>query len=243
MESIMEREKERYFTLVTLIQLFQSYIYNSNQANGEKIIQYIKQYLIGEEIPLPNGQYGDALALATMMGYDDVVTLLCSSQFRWQSQLSPLKECSINDRNAYLQFATLVFYLRRYGRVSSQAHTRDLLQFVNTTGNVWMPLPSGYYGNAIAVAFEMQLYAGAYFLLEHQDQLDLDTEVVAINCDDKTMSAENSFDFSLSYLPREIGRLNYQCGRSNPCRTISNIKWIEAIKDFLLENKTHVLYN
>lgn len=239
----MKYKKECYFTLATLIKLFQGYAYNGSVENGQKIIQYIEQYITGKELPLPNGQYGDALDLAEMMGFDDVVRLLQAYESKERLQSFFPAKCLVEDRQAYLRFATLVFYLRRYVRDSSQVHEEDLLQFVRTIGNAWMPLPSGYYGNALAVAVEMQLYAGAFLLLEHHDQLDLDTEVVAINDFGETMSIENSFDFSLSYLPSDIGMLNHQCNNPKQCRTISNIKWIDDIKNFLLNDKIHTLSN
>lgn len=61
-------------------------------------------------------------------------------------------------RIAYAHFATLCRILNDYSSNQDMNTTNDLKSITQLFTKSGMPLPSGRYGNPLAVALEMQLY-------------------------------------------------------------------------------------
>lgn len=59
-----------------------------------------------------------------------------------------------------------------------------------------MPLPSGRYGNSLAVALEMQEYKGALYMIQNADELGINLESVSSVYGENVWSAQQTFEFS-----------------------------------------------
>ena len=99
-------------------------------------------------------------------------------------------------RKAYSQFSALCRALNDFSFDGSDEKAEKLREIVKTSEDE-MPLPSGRYGNPLAVALEMQLYQGALFMLQNADELGIDLESVSSDCDRKNIwNASQTFEFS-----------------------------------------------
>lgn len=78
-------------------------------------------------------------------------------------------------RDAYRNFSVLCHELNDYAYDGDEEKLNTLLKVIN----VGMPLPSGRYGNSLAVALEMQLYVGALFIIKHADELGIDLKSIS----------------------------------------------------------------
>lgn len=101
------------------------------------------------------------------------------------------------NRTAYSHFASLCGALNDYS-FNQNDETTAQLKAITKSIKVGMPLPSGRYGNSLAVALEMQLYQGALFMIKNADDLKIDLESVSSEHGGKNIwDAKQTFELSL----------------------------------------------
>lgn len=99
-------------------------------------------------------------------------------------------------REAYHHFSTLCRALNDFSFDGNDETAEKLRELVKTFKDE-MPLPSGGYGNSLAIALEMQLYQGALFIIQNADELGIDLESVSSNYDGKNVwTAQQTFELS-----------------------------------------------
>lgn len=99
-------------------------------------------------------------------------------------------------RTAYSYFSTLCGALNDFS-FNRNDKTTAQLKAITKSIKVGMPLPSGRYGNSLAVALEMQLYQGALFMIENADDLEIDLESVSSEYGGKNVwDAQQTFELS-----------------------------------------------
>ena len=81
-------------------------------------------------------------------------------------------------RAAYNNFAILNIALKKYA-IQENKYTTEKLKALAILNFKGMPLPSGRYGNVLAVALEMQQYKGALFLMKNAKELEINLNVVS----------------------------------------------------------------
>ena len=79
-------------------------------------------------------------------------------------------------RSAFINAANLVTYMNKY-RYYMDEKDRKTIDFF-TLISEGLPLPSGRWGNAIALALEVNNYVAAEYLIENAHRLELDTNTV-----------------------------------------------------------------
>lgn len=82
------------------------------------------------------------------------------------------------NRTAYSHFSVLCGILNDFS-LNKDDKTIEQLKATMKFMNVGMPLPSGRWGNALAVALEMQLYQGALFMIKNAEDLEIDLDSVS----------------------------------------------------------------
>ena len=80
-------------------------------------------------------------------------------------------------KHAFTMAAELVNVMDEYGYKMNDISGLRLESLAGISGG--MPLPSGRWGNAIALALEINNYVAAEFLIENAEELNLDTNSVA----------------------------------------------------------------
>ena len=99
-------------------------------------------------------------------------------------------------RRAYSNFSTVCRVLNDFS-LNENAETTTQLKNVIKCINGGMPLPSGRYGNPLAVALEMQYYTGALFIIKNAVDLEIDLESVSSEYDGRNVwNAEQTFELS-----------------------------------------------
>jgi len=81
-------------------------------------------------------------------------------------------------RTAYSHFAILYNALNDFS-YNQDTETTNQLSAITQLSQVGMPLPSGRYGNALAVALEMQFYQGALFMIKNAEELGINLASVS----------------------------------------------------------------
>lgn len=81
-------------------------------------------------------------------------------------------------RSAYVDFANLYSAIEKYENNPNDQST-DLLKLYIMVCSNGMPLPSGRWGNQLAVALEMQKYIAALYMIENAEELGIDLEYVS----------------------------------------------------------------
>lgn len=80
-----------------------------------------------------------------------------------------------------------------------------------------MPLPSGRWGNALAVALEMMLYEPALLIIENADDLGIDLDAVSWEYDGENIwGAEETFEFSKTLLDMVKIQEHFECYKNDP---------------------------
>ena len=79
-------------------------------------------------------------------------------------------------QSAFINAANLVTYMKKYSYYMDEENKKYLDFF--TMFSEGLPLPSGRWGNAIALALEINNYVVAEYLIENADRLELDTNTV-----------------------------------------------------------------
>lgn len=119
--------------------------------------------------------------------------------FEWE-------ECIVNtninviameqSRTAYSLFSTLCNALNDFSFNKNDKTTEELKAIIKSI-NVGMPLPSGRYGNSLAVALEMQFYQGALFMIKNANDLEINLESVSSEYDGRNVwDARQTFELS-----------------------------------------------
>lgn len=99
-------------------------------------------------------------------------------------------------KDSFANFSMLYSALCEYSHEQNEQKLRGILRFIN----VGMPLPSGRYGNALAVALEMQEYQGALLMIQNASELGIDLESISSELGgNERWGADKTFEFSLSY--------------------------------------------
>lgn len=100
----------------------------------------------------------------------------------------------------YENFNLLCDKLDRYGYEQSPENERALYWVANALSQQGLPLPSGRYGNVLAVALEMHMYVGALYFIQNAEQLEINLESVSNECDGADIwDAQQTLEFSKSY--------------------------------------------
>ena len=86
-------------------------------------------------------------------------------------------------KSAFIIAANLVAYMDKYSYYMDEKDREALELFTQISGR--LPLPSGRWGNAIALALEVNNYVAAEYLIENSDRFDLDTNTVVSELDGK----------------------------------------------------------
>lgn len=127
-----------------------------------------------------------------------------------------------NLRAAYTYFAFLFQALENFSvdeNLETTKKLRDTIKVIETS-QTKMPLPSGMYGNSLAVALEMQLYPAALFIIKNADELKVDLKQVSYD-NDTIYDVNNVFGMSqlgfksygnytqnLNYIKYEMDKVN-----------------------------------
>ncbi len=116
-----------------------------------------------------------------------------------------------NNRESFRDFVVLYEALEKYATKDDKQAQLDLMNIIHILSDRF-PLPSGRYGNALAVALEMQMYKGALFMIENKDALNINLDVVAYNTSKKEVLDVNDIfelsqiDFSLNNISEDNDR-------------------------------------
>lgn len=103
------------------------------------------------------------------------------------------------NRSAYNNFWSLCVALNDFALNENPDTTEQLKSIIEMSNivNNGMPLPSGRYGTALAVALEMQLYKGALFMIKNANELGIDLDSVSSEYGGKNVwSAQQTFEIS-----------------------------------------------
>lgn len=101
------------------------------------------------------------------------------------------------NRIAYMEFAKLHNVLKKFSFDENNEEVIRKLKITLKTFKGAMPLPSGRWGNSLAVALEMQYYQGALFMIQHADELGIDLESVSSEYDgSQVWNAKQTFEQS-----------------------------------------------
>ena len=94
---------------------------------------------------------------------------------------------------AYDAFAELVHIYKRYDIGKESKET--LLNYVSIFNRGGMPLPSGRWGDPLAIAFEMHAYVSALVLIEKADELNIDLNRIS-----SELGGENPWNAAATFL-------------------------------------------
>ena len=100
-------------------------------------------------------------------------------------------------RAAFHNFGHLYSALSNIENLKNEQTSKYLKDTILAVGGCDLLLPSGRYGNALAVAFEMQMYISALFILQNAQELNIDLDIVSYTDYKDVWSAKEAFAFSL----------------------------------------------
>ena len=103
-------------------------------------------------------------------------------------------------KSAYINAANLVTYMNNYSYNMDDENrsTLDVLAQISDG----LPLPSGRWGNSIALALEINNYVAAEYLIDNSDRLELDTSTVV-----SELGGKNAWSLKDEYL---FSQLTYE---------------------------------
>jgi len=142
--------------------------------------------------------------------------------------LNRAKQSTLKD--AYANFAICYNSLMKYAITPTEEATKELAGIARIITD-YMPLPSGRYGNILAIALEMGIYAPALFLIENSQELGINLGLVS------------TYDNNRSYLSSyETYLLNKDANIDNILTngTYQNIEQIFEINNRNKEAAAHV---
>lgn len=100
------------------------------------------------------------------------------------------------NRTAYSHFGNLYNALNDFS-YNQDTETTNQLSAIIQGSQVGMPLPSGRYGNALAVALEMQFYQGALFMIKNAEKLGINLSSVSSEYGGRNIwDLQTAFEFS-----------------------------------------------
>lgn len=100
------------------------------------------------------------------------------------------------NKDAYMKVCHLVSSMEKYSYWLHEDDEKELRVYARLSQG--MPLPSGRWGNAIALALETNDYISANYLIEHAEELDLETDSVVSEIGRKNpRELKDEFLFSL----------------------------------------------
>ena len=102
-------------------------------------------------------------------------------------------------RTAFNNFSMLCTALKDYSYDKSDEQAQKLKNIIKLI-RVGMPLPSGRYGNALAVALEMQLYQGALLIIENAEELEIDLNHIS-----SELGGKNAWGVKDTFLLSQVG--------------------------------------
>ena len=112
------------------------------------------------------------------------------------SDLTMIKINMAQSRSSYNHFVRLCNALNEFSLNIDSKTTRQLELMVKTI-KVEMPLPSGRFGNSLAVALEMQCYEGALFMILHANELGIDLDEISCELGGRDVwNVEKTFELS-----------------------------------------------
>ena len=82
-------------------------------------------------------------------------------------------------KSAFIKAATLVTYMNKYSYYMDEKDRKNLDVFARISEG--LPLPSGRWGNAIALALEINNYVAAEYLIDNADRLELELILLLVN--------------------------------------------------------------
>ena len=100
-------------------------------------------------------------------------------------------------RSAFIKAATLVTYMNKYSYYMDEKDRKNLDVFTQISEG--LPLPSGRWGNAIALALEVNNYVAAEYFIENADRLELDTNTVV-----SELGGKNAWSLKDEYLYSQL---------------------------------------
>lgn len=103
-------------------------------------------------------------------------------------------------RSAFITAANLVNYMNNYKYYMDEKDRKTLDVFTQISDG--LPLPSGRWGNAIALALEVNNYIAAEYLIDNSDRLGLDTNTVV-----SELGGKNPWNLKDEYL---FSQLTYE---------------------------------
>lgn len=103
-------------------------------------------------------------------------------------------------RSAFIKAANLVTYMNNYRYNMDEKDRKTLDVFTQISDG--LPLPSGRWGNAIALALEVNNYVAAEYLIDNSDRLELDTNTVV-----SELGGKNAWSLKDEYL---FSQLTYE---------------------------------
>ena len=108
------------------------------------------------------------------------------------------------NRSAFINAAYLVTYMDKYSYYFTDEDKMAFDTYVYFSGG--LPLPSGRWGNAIALALEVNNYVAAEYLIDNADRFELDTNTVASEIGDNcSLSLKDEYLYSqLTYKEEKI---------------------------------------
>lgn len=100
------------------------------------------------------------------------------------------------NKTVYSFFSDLCRALKEFS-YNEDAKTTEQLMIITRSVKVGMPLPSGRWGNALAVALEMQYYQGALLMIKNAEELEIDLEFVSSEYGGKNVwNAQQTYEIS-----------------------------------------------
>ncbi len=105
-----------------------------------------------------------------------------------------------NQKYAFIDAAHIVNYMNKYSRYMGELDRTILDFFIKCSSG--LPLPSGRWGNAIALALEINDYIVAEYLINNSERLMLDTDTVV-----SELGGKNAWSLKDEYL---FSQLTYE---------------------------------
>lgn len=219
MEKVLDiMEKELAFYSFTLLYIaISEYEFNQTLQTLEKLKDAINT--IDTPMPLPSGRWGNALAVALeMFAFKSAQFMIqnanvlgidlyaISSDKDGRNEWSGIQSMKflkttkdidgkINDIFAFCCFVSLNNIIDKYFFIKNNTF-KNLKSLIKSI-SVPMPLPSGRWGSALAVALEMHEYKSAQFMIQNASTLGIDLTTISSEKDGKNVwSAKQVFEYS-----------------------------------------------
>jgi hypothetical protein len=140
-------------------------------------------------------------------------------------------------RKAYMDAADLVHFMKEYAKATAcytrsceKARTALILKLEFTNG---VPLPSGRWGNALALALGINDYISAKYLLENSEKVKLDTITVSTDINGQNpRDLKEEFLASLSTKPSKEESIPY----------FETVELDKAFQTTLVDNAFRIYY-